>query len=350
MWISIAALLITSSVGALQSFFFGIYLFTIKKGRSITNVFLAVLLLAFAARITKSIGYYFAEDHKIPDLLMNIGFGCNLAIFPLLWLYLNAFLITQYRFEWKRDLVHLIPAAIVLSLSTTLTDYFWMQQYGYFISLVVMLAYLPFCIHLTAKHFGSLTYGQRVWVLSLVTGITIVWLSYLLNFVFGLVPYIAAPVVFSIFVYFLTAVGLKQSNIFIRNARYEQSVYTDQQLDYCYSKLMQLFAEEKIFKDASLTLPKIAKQIGVSNNLLSETINTKTGGNFPDFINSQRVKEAQTLLSSVDFEHQKIAAVAYEVGFNSLSVFNAAFKKFTSETPSAYRKQHGSRKSPDINT
>ena len=349
MWISFAALLITSSVGVLQSFFFGIYLFTIKKGRSITNVFLAVLLLAFAARITKSVGYYFAEDHVIPDLLMNIGFGCNLAIFPLLWLYLNAFLNEQYRFDWKRDLLHLIPAAIVLSLSTTLTDYFWLRQYGYSISLILMLVYLPFCVNLTAKHFSSLTYGQRIWILSLVIGITVVWLTYLLNFVFGLVPYIAAPVLFSIFVYFLTIVGLKQSNLFVKNGRYDHSIYSDQQLESCYTKLMQLFSVEKPFRDPSLTLPKMAKQIGVSNNLLSETINKKSGVNFPDFINNYRVKEAQTLLGSADFENQKIAAIAYEVGFNSLSVFNSAFKKFTSETPSTYRKKHGKRKFPDIN-
>ncbi|MCE3283611.1 MAG: Helix-turn-helix domain, partial [Chitinophagaceae bacterium] len=33
----------------------------------------------------------------------------------------------------------------------------------------------------------------------------------------------------------------------------------------------------------------------------------------------------------------KIAALAYEAGFNSLSSFNDVFKKVTGETPSAFR-------------
>src|SRR5689334_1722139 len=109
-------LLITSTVGALQSFFFGIYLFTVKKTRNAANLLLALLLLAFAARVIKSVGYYFSEGHIIPDLLMNIGFGSNLAILPLLWLYLNAFLKDDYRFDRRRDWIHLVPACAALAL------------------------------------------------------------------------------------------------------------------------------------------------------------------------------------------------------------------------------------------
>jgi AraC-like DNA-binding protein len=44
------------------------------------------------------------------------------------------------------------------------------------------------------------------------------------------------------------------------------------------------------------------------------------------------------MLEDPAHQHKKIATIAYETGFNSLSVFNTAFKKFTSMTPSAYRK------------
>ena len=101
---------------------------------------------------------------------------------------------------------------------------------------------------------------------------------------------------------------------------------------------MHALETTKPFKDASLTLPKLAKILSVSPNLLSEAINRKGGSNFPDFINSHRIKEMQQLLQSAEWQDQKIAAIAFEVGFNSLSVFNTAFKKFTGQTPSAYRK------------
>ena len=331
-------LLITSSMGALQSFFFGLYLFTIKKGKSLANVFLALLLVAFAGRILKSVGYYFANGHIIPDLLMNIGFGCNLAIFPLLWLYLNAFLKKNYQFNWKWEWAHLLPAVIALMLSAVLTDDFWIRQSGYSVSLIVMLVYLPFCIYVVAKYFNSLTMFRRVWVTSLILGITTVWLGYLANYIFGLVPYITGPILFSILVYLLSFLGLKRSTLFTSDAEHHRSSYRPVQVEKCYEQLTHALETTKPFKDASLTLPKLAKILSVSPNLLSETINRKGGANFPDFINSHRIKETQHLLQSAEWQDKKIAAIAFEVGFNSLSVFNTAFKKFTGQTPSAYRK------------
>lgn len=331
-------LLITSSLGALQSFFFGIYLFTVKKGKSLSNVFLALLLVAFAARIIKSVGYYFANGHIIPDLLMNIGFGCNLAIFPLLWLYLNAFLKKDNQFNWRWEWIHLLPAALALMLSAVLTDDFWIRQSGYTVSLLCMLIYLPFCIHVAAKHFGSLTTIRRVWVTSLITGIAAVWMGYLANYIFGLVPYITGPVLFSILVYLLGFLGLKRSSLFTSDSELHRSSYRPIQVERCYEQLMHELGTTRLFKDASLTLPKLAKILNVSPNLLSEAINRKGCSSFPDFINSYRIRETQHLLQSVEWKDQKIAAIAFEVGFNSLSVFNTAFKKFTGQTPSAYRK------------
>lgn len=39
-----------------------------------------------------------------------------------------------------------------------------------------------------------------------------------------------------------------------------------------------------------------------------------------------------------EFQHYTIAAIAFEVGFNSLSVFNQHFKSRMGITPSVYRK------------
>src|SRR5688500_11372092 len=115
--IPVEILLLTSGVGALQSAFFGVYLFTLKRGRHITTLLLAFLLMAFAIRMMKSVSYYFAEGHVIPELLQNFGYGANLAILPLLWLYLNAFLNKAYNFRWKWDGIHLLPSVFVIARS-----------------------------------------------------------------------------------------------------------------------------------------------------------------------------------------------------------------------------------------
>jgi AraC-like DNA-binding protein len=64
---------------------------------------------------------------------------------------------------------------------------------------------------------------------------------------------------------------------------------------------------------------------------------------FRNFINRFRVEEAQRLLKS-DPE-MSILTICFEVGFNSKSTFNTAFKKISGITPRDYR---GSRELPLI--
>jgi len=166
----------------------------------------------------------------------------------------------------------------------------------------------------------------------------LVWAGYTANFIFGLVPYIIAPVVFSILIYFLSYFGLRRSDIFLQRERYQNSTYSDGQIDKCFEDLGGVLTKGKAYTDPDLTLPKMARLLNVSPNLLSETINRRTQQSFPEYINSLRVKEAQLLLNDPKYLNEKISTIAYETGFSSISVFNAAFKKFTKTTPSAFRK------------
>jgi AraC-like DNA-binding protein len=45
------------------------------------------------------------------------------------------------------------------------------------------------------------------------------------------------------------------------------------------------------------------------------------------------------MLAHREYGHQKIAAIAFETGFNSLSAFNASFKKIATMTPSEFRRR-----------
>jgi AraC-like DNA-binding protein len=300
---------------------------------------LAFLLLAFAIRMTKSIIYNFADGHDVPQLLQNFGYGANLAIPPLLWLYLKAFLLREYRLNMSADFIHLLPSVSVLVLSPVITSYFWMEQHGYTYSLLLMGAYLPFCYHLIYRNFAGLNKFQRRWILGLTMGVTIVWGGYTANFVFHLIPYITAPVMFSVVVYFMSYLALKHNNLFTPRTTNATSPYSWMELERCFEKLQHLMQEEQPFKDPSYTLPKAAKLLNVSTHVLSAAINKKSCQNFPEFVNNYRIKEAQLLLIRQDHSHQKIATIAFEVGFNSLSSFNAAFRKVTSMTPSEFRKQ-----------
>ncbi|HNP97065.1 MAG TPA: helix-turn-helix domain-containing protein, partial [Cyclobacteriaceae bacterium] len=50
-------------------------------------------------------------------------------------------------------------------------------------------------------------------------------------------------------------------------------------------------------------------------------------------------EESRRLLHLDESKNKTVASIAYEVGFNSISSFNTAFKKQTGETPMTYRQQ-----------
>jgi len=50
------------------------------------------------------------------------------------------------------------------------------------------------------------------------------------------------------------------------------------------------------------------------------------------------MQDAKTLLVNTESEKFTISSIAFDSGFNSLSSFNSAFKKFEGITPSMFRK------------
>ena len=94
------------------------------------------------------------------------------------------------------------------------------------------------------------------------------------------------------------------------------------------------------YLDPSLTLQKLAKMMQISAKDLSILINHKMGQHFFDFINRYRIEAAGKLLADNQRSKLTILEILYQVGFNSKSSFNTAFKQYTGLTPTQYRKKH----------
>ncbi|MBC7910399.1 MAG: helix-turn-helix domain-containing protein, partial [Pyrinomonadaceae bacterium] len=120
--------------------------------------------------------------------------------------------------------------------------------------------------------------------------------------------------------------------------RYEKSTLTQERAERSLSRLREVMLAEKPFTDSELTLPKLAGRMGISAHHLSQIINERLNQNFFDFINAHRIEEAKRRLFDPKKKHLSILGIAEEVGFNSKSTFNAAFKKHTGMTPSEWRK------------
>lgn len=97
-------------------------------------------------------------------------------------------------------------------------------------------------------------------------------------------------------------------------------------------------AENKIYRDQGLTLEKLAKKIHSNRTYLSDAINSHYQKSFSQWLNEIRVFESKKRLASSDFDHYSIEGIAKDVGFASISAFNANFKKITGITPSYFRK------------
>ena len=102
--------------------------------------------------------------------------------------------------------------------------------------------------------------------------------------------------------------------------------------------LRQLMQTAKPHLDSNLTLPQLAAKLNLSTHHLSQLLNEQLGRNFFDFVNEYRIAEVKRKLQDPALAHLKIEELAYGCGFNSKSVFNTAFKKFTGTTPSGFRK------------
>jgi AraC-like DNA-binding protein len=95
--------------------------------------------------------------------------------------------------------------------------------------------------------------------------------------------------------------------------------------------------EKESYKDHNITLGRLARELSITPHLLSQIVNEQFSHNFNDFVNSYRIEEAQRMLADPSKNNLTVASIAYDCGFNTLSAFNTAFKKFTGLTPSQFR-------------
>ncbi len=105
-----------------------------------------------------------------------------------------------------------------------------------------------------------------------------------------------------------------------------------------FDEMNAYVVNQQKYLDPYLSLEKLAEEMNGSVSSLSKLINTQSNKSFPDYINELRVEEAKKLLSDPSFEAYTIVSIGLECGFNSKSTFYTAFKKFTGQTPTQYRK------------
>jgi AraC-like DNA-binding protein len=84
-----------------------------------------------------------------------------------------------------------------------------------------------------------------------------------------------------------------------------------------------------------VTLAEISSSVGLVPAYFSALFHKLTGYSVFEYLNEYRIYKACELLAKTK---KPVLELAYETGFNSISLFNRTFKHLTGKTPLKYRR------------
>lgn len=321
--------LIVFAIGTLNGLFLAIYFFVKPGDKKRADVWLGLLLLVFTVRISKLVVVYFHPlSHPFFDTLWYTGLASTGL---LLFLYLSS--LRAQPLNRTPVLIHLFPL-LVYQLFQMFTHSKLGGMLTYQISVFYLIIYLVF----SAAKGISLYRTQRFklarrWLSGLLLYFGIET-TLLLLFLFIRYRFLHAEgVVFNVFIYAFVFVELRWKII---QKLHKQSLWNTESDSDLRKQLDRLIEDEKIYLSPDLKVGELAASTGCSPHKLSQFLASQFGQNFNDFINSYRIGEVKRRIMMGETRNKTIASVAYDCGFNSLSVFNSAFKKFTGMTPSRF--------------
>lgn len=189
---------------------------------------------------------------------------------------------------------------------------------------------------------------------------TIVWVKYLLySFVatslmsltfnvIGRSVFIGYPVwlllpssVFSVLLFFIGFQGYMQNHT-VRQLKEDEKQepavnLKARNLEQLQTRLLDLFENEKVYRDANLKITHISSRLNTNRTYVSKLINNEFEITFSEFVNRYRVQEAKDLLLNDSQQKFSLNYISETAGFGSLSSFIRMFKEITGKTPGQFR-------------
>ena len=122
------------------------------------------------------------------------------------------------------------------------------------------------------------------------------------------------------------------------SVKYQKSSLTEDDKERILAKIRQEMDGSRYFTSNLASLAGLSKQISESPHHVSQVINEKLGKSFFEMLAFYRVEYAKKLIRQDREGKITIEELAEMVGYNSKSSFNTVFRKYTSKTPSEFRK------------
>ncbi len=340
-----------------------------KTGRP-SNKFLAIFLLAQVAIIWNSLVYRFGEIfYNYFPHMFHVGVTFVLLAAPSFYFYVKSVAFSDFR-PRRRDLLHLLPFVLVtlyygfafyfhsaavkrglLAANPYLTTGVWIafnvitfsQLFVYNIAGIRVLRQYRAAIR---EEYSSVQNINLSWLNLVLYAFLVAWLTSVAAFIMRFFTPVNEELIgtlnltaFFIFFNIIFYKALIQPEIFSgveEKQKYQSSKLTATEADGYLAALQSYMEVKKPYLNPTISLKDLAGQLSIPPRHLSQIINDRLHQNFYDFISRYRVEEAKRILSDPT-KDKTVLEVLFEVGFNSKSSFNTAFKKFTSLTPSEFK-------------
>ena len=349
-------------ITSFQLLLLGYILITQKKGKKISHSLLSAFMLAnfflIFSFLNGRIKLISKEDFRVGAVLLK---SCYYLLIPLLYLYIKSVCYRTFRLR-PRELFHLAPyiSAVIWSLIQNHDQYpvlrvffSWLlhiQVAGY--TIIILRTFYSYRLDIKAM-YASVKKIDLSWLLFLFLGFVLMWLMDFTNFLLGWLHIKTASVgnlllFLSLAINFIFATGivycgLKQLAVFSgieEKPKYATSTLSPQEYEKLLQHLTEYMEKSKPYLNPELSLNDLALQLAILPRYLSQVINQSTNRNFFDFINRYRIDEFKHRIINAGDTKTTILEVLYDVGFNSKSTFNEAFKKHTGITPTEFIRTH----------
>lgn len=371
-------LIIVTSISLFISLFLAFFLLTVKTKQKTSNALFAVFLIVTAIDVSGALLSLVVQKPT------NLGMLRNTLAFlqiPVFYLYVLSVCYSDFKLKPKY-LLHLLPfmmANVILLprfyLVNVASKINLLQnrqsvlelQFNHILFHTQIVVYLIAVFMLLRKtkklyleNYAGANINSYNWIFQFTSALAILYLIALVKniFKFSEYEYISVRInsgllIFQLCItcwYLLKALNnpslfrnidskLKLvSDIILENKDSEPLAGNEKKQDETLSKLQQFMITEKPFLNPSLTIQDISNTIQIPTRELSILINHQLDQHFYDFVNSYRIEQAMEILKDTSKSKLTILEILYEVGFNSKSSFNTAFKKHTGYTPTDYRK------------
>ncbi|MFM2410346.1 MAG: hypothetical protein RL481_1174 [Pseudomonadota bacterium] len=299
--------------------------------------------LAISSYLIVTIGWY--DRPMVLGLLLALGAGATPGLF---WLFAKA---------WFNDESKLSPMSVLLvslSVANTLVVQLTFPWYGMInivagaLFRIAMLAFAAAALwEVWRSRDGDLIEGRR----KLRTRLTLVVSIYVIVIALtevaahnGLidhrrVSFVGAIAIVVVFYFCAKMLGMQQAELFglpLAPPRRDAPQRSDDEL--LIARLRSHMANEMPHRDETLSIAKLAAQLGEQEYRLRRTINQAMGHrNFASFLNGYRLDEVKSALADPAQKDVPIITIALDAGFGSLGPFNRAFRELEGMTPSEFR-------------